>query len=241
MAEFELTDCEDVEPSSIEADDTIVISDVAVFRIEIATEFEVYAASFKEVNKLEETAELDDLVAIASRVKLSAAAAFDTGSKVLIEEMSPGVEPILILLSSVFRDVKIEYDLDLLKSIRDRQSLLGSSSSAPSAINNLSRNEFVELPAVPVFPFLKDLSSSWLSFESTLSGEISSETDFEAPEAVGVSVQGDVTLEEIVVDIPKVPKEVAAAVAATALEELATAAAALAAAYLLVNNDIDQK
>jgi len=168
-------------------------------------------------------------------------AAFDTGSKVLIEEMSPGVEPILILLSSVFRDVKIEYDLDLLKSIRDRQSLLGSSSSAPSAINNLSRNEFVELPAVPVFPFLKDLSSSWLSFESTLSGEISSETDFEAPEAVGVSVQGDVTLEEIVVDIPKVPKEVAAAVAATALEELATAAAALAAAYLLVNNDIDQK
>ena len=87
-------------------------------------------------------------------------AAFDTGSKVLIEEMSPGVEPILILLSSVFRDEKIEYDLDLLKSIRDRQSLLGSSSSAPSAINNLSRNEFVELPAVPVFPFLKDLSSS---------------------------------------------------------------------------------
>ena len=173
-------------------------------------------------------------------------AAFDTGSKVLIEEMSPGVEPILILLSSVFRDVKIEYDLDLLKSIRDRQSLLGSSSSAPSAINNLSRNEFVELPAVPVFPFLKDLSSSWLSFESTLSGdcdsgEISSETDLEAPEAVGVLVQGDVTLEEIVVDIPTVPKELAAAVAATALEELATAAAALAAAYLLVNNDIDQK
>ena len=77
MAEFELTDCEDVEPSSIEADDTIVISDVAVFRIEIATEFEVYAASFKEVNKLEETAELDDLVAIASRVKLSAAYEID--------------------------------------------------------------------------------------------------------------------------------------------------------------------
>ena len=45
-------------------------------------------------------------------------AAFDTGSKVLIEEMSPGVEPILILLSSVFRDEKIEYDLDLLKSIQ---------------------------------------------------------------------------------------------------------------------------
>jgi len=61
---FKITGWEDVEPYSIKADDNSVIADVAVFRIKILIAFEESTASFKEVNKLEETAELEDLVAV---------------------------------------------------------------------------------------------------------------------------------------------------------------------------------
>ena len=75
-----------------------MIADVAVFRIKIPTKFEDSAASCKEVNKLEETAEFEDLIAVKNALYEKLTDAVDKDSKILIKEIGPGAERLQLLL-----------------------------------------------------------------------------------------------------------------------------------------------